>query len=116
MCRQRTVTVRARKAPWMGIEDTPGRIAAMVDITGDDQPATFLAIHPKEVSSQGPSIASANSSSHREESAQIKEELSLILTGVLPPSYKELVSASVYLAPPRFHESVRCYPQRKLTG
>lgn len=56
----------------------------------------------------------SGSSSHGCGLAQVKEELGLVSTGLLPPSYKELVSASIHLAPPRFHEGVSYCPPKKL--
>lgn len=51
---------------------------------------------------------------HSEESVWVEEELNLISIDVLSPHYKELVSASIHMAPPHFHESVRCCSQKKL--
>lgn len=92
----------------MGIEDSPGRAA--VDTSMDDQLAISTVVGPKEVSSQGLSSNGGNNSSYKDGSAQIEEELNLISAGMLPPRYKELVSASAHLAPPRFHESIRRCP------
>lgn len=96
----------------MGVEDAPRCI--IVGATTGDQPVASIAAHFKEVNSQDTLAVGGSSSPQGEESAQIKEELSLILVGMLPLHYKKLVSASVHLALSCFHESVRCWPEKKL--
>lgn len=45
------------------VDNAPGRATAAVDIAGDELPSSPLAVIQREVSSQGPSIAGASSSS-----------------------------------------------------
>lgn len=47
--RQINVTVKGGGEARMGIEDTPGRIVAAIDIIEDDQPSIPPTVHPKEV-------------------------------------------------------------------
>lgn len=101
-----------RKAPRVEIEDALGHV--IVDAVADNQPATSTTAYSKEVDPQDAPIVGGSGSLHGEESTQVKEELSLISAGMLPPRYKELVSTSIHLAPPCFHEGVRCYLQKKL--
>lgn len=90
----------SRKAPRMGIKDALERVT--VDAVEDDQLAAPTVAYLKEVDLQGMPVAGDSGSLHGEESAQVEEELSLVSIGVLPPRYKELISASIHLAPHTF--------------
>lgn len=110
--RRRSAATKPYKAPRVGIDDAPRSVAA--DIVAGGQPVTSTIAYGQEVSLQGALTASGSGSSHGDESAQVEEELSLILAGMLPPHYKELVLASIHLASLRFHEGERYYFQKKL--
>lgn len=100
----RSVVAGSRKAPLVGIEDASGCVT--MDTAVGSQLITSTIAYLKEVDSHDTPVVGGSSSLHREESAQIKEELNLISAGMLPLCYKDLVSASIHLAPPRSPEHV----------
>lgn len=59
-------------------------------------------------------MVGASSNSYGRGPTQAEEELNLVSVGMLPSHYKGLVSTSIYLAPPQFHESMERCPLRKL--
>lgn len=111
--RRKSITVtRLRKAPYFGIRATLGCVTA--DAVAGNQPGAAIVSPEEEVDWQGPFVSGGGGSSHGKESAQAEEELSLISADLLLPRYRELVLASIHLAPPCFHEGVSCYPLKKL--
>lgn len=107
--RQNTI-VGVRKAPWTGIEDTPGCATTSREAAKGVRPPSLATLAPRGLTSYGSSIVSLNNSSCGGDQTQIKEELAMIIVGALPPCYKDLVSTSVHLTPPRFHKGVqRCH-------
>lgn len=91
---------------------TCGRVTAEAAVS--NQPETTTVAPEEEIDSQGASASSDGSSSHGGKLAQVEEELSLISASLLSPRYKELVLASIHLAPLRFHEGVSYCPSKKL--
>lgn len=103
--RRKSIPTQVRKAPRVRTEDTPGRATTAVDMAEAEQVPLSPAGTQEEAGLPGPSSNRA-SDSDQAKPMQTEVELSLIFAGMLPPCYKELVSASVHLAPPWFHEGV----------
>lgn len=110
---RKSIPTRTCKALRVRVEDTPGSATAAVDLT-DDEPTSFPSASAREGSDQAGSSSGRASGDDREEPMPSEVKLGLIAVGMLSPRCRELVSASVHLAPHRFHEVVRQSSQRKL--
>lgn len=99
-CRPHGAPVRAHKPPWRGVEDSPLRTFAAVTTTMRSQPSSSKSPPPQRAPGAGSSGSSRNL-------AASEEELAMIELKVLPPSYKDLASASVHLTPQSFMKG--CY-------
>lgn len=91
----------AHKAPKRNVEDYPHLALAVTIATQGIQPSPFVVWPP-----QGLSEADPNSSSRNQARILVEEELSMIDSGMLPPSCKDLAFASVHLTPFKFHEGL----------
>lgn len=60
--RQKSVAVRARKAPHVGVEDALGRATTTIDMAGDERPSFSPIVTQEEISSQGLFTTRANNS------------------------------------------------------
>lgn len=96
----------------MGVHNAPRRVG--VETAAGNRLATSTVAQGQEVDSQDASATNDSGSLPRDELALVEKVLGLVLAGVLPPRYKELISASIHLAPLRFHEGVSCCPPKKL--
>lgn len=82
-------------------------LAAAAKVVEKVQPPTSTAPTPQGSTPQGPSVAGPNSNPYNQDREQIEEELSMIATGALPSSCRDLAFASVHLTPSTFHEDMR---------